>query len=108
MRTKFLINLFFILFLPFNSYALTATISPPIEPAKASLPKINLNKADSKTLANSISGIGPKRAEAIVKYREEHKGFKSLEELAQVPGLGSKFIAKHQQDISSLFTLATS
>lgn len=48
---------------------------------------VNINTADAETLM-SIQGIGEKRAEAIVKYRDEHGPFSSVEELMNVDGVG--------------------
>lgn len=48
---------------------------------------INLNAADEYTLRR-LPGIGEKRAQAIVAYREEYGPFQSLEELDNVEGIG--------------------
>lgn len=48
--------------------------------------RIDLNAADEETLT-SLPGIGSAKAAAIVKYRREHNGFSSKEELLQVPGI---------------------
>lgn len=50
---------------------------------------VNLNTA-SKSLLSYVSGIGPKLAENIVEYREEHGAFKSRTALKKVPRLGDK------------------
>ena len=50
---------------------------------------VNLNTA-SIPLLSYVSGIGPKLAENIVKYREENGAFNSREELKKVPRLGEK------------------
>jgi len=50
---------------------------------------VNLNTA-SVPLLSYVSGIGPKLAENIVKYREENGSFNSREELKHVPRLGEK------------------
>ena len=52
---------------------------------------ININTANKETL-QTIKGVGEKRAETIIKYREEHGPFKSVQELAEVPGVGSSTI----------------
>jgi competence protein ComEA len=67
--------------------------------------QINLNTADATQLTGSIKGIGKKRAQAIIKYREEHHGFKSIEELAEVKGIGSRFMAKNQKQVKALFVV---
>lgn len=48
---------------------------------------IDLNEADVYTLQR-LPGIGEKRAQAIVAFREEHGPFRSLEELDGVEGIG--------------------
>ena len=52
---------------------------------------LNLNTATWEEL-DGLPGIGPKRAQAIVAYREEHGSFSSVEELLQVPGIGEKVL----------------
>jgi len=60
---------------------------------------VNINSASAEEIASSLSGIGPKKAEAIVAYRKAHGPFKSVDDLSQVKGIGSKTIAKNVQDI---------
>jgi competence protein ComEA len=62
---------------------------------------INLNTADKAAL-ESISGIGPAKANAIIEYREEHGSFKSVDELLNVKGVGPKMLKniKDQVEIS--------
>ena len=50
--------------------------------------KINLNTADSYDLQR-LPGIGEKRAEDIIAYREEHGPFQTVDELDEVSGIGS-------------------
>ena len=50
---------------------------------------VELNTA-SKQLLSYVSGLGPKRAQSIVDYRDKQGPFKSREELTKVPGLGKK------------------
>ena len=60
---------------------------------------VNINSADSKTIATSLAGIGPGKAEAIVKYRSENGPFKSVEEIKNVKGIGSKIFEKIKSDL---------
>lgn len=60
---------------------------------------VNVNTADAKTLSEALSGIGMKKAEAIVKYRTEKGPFKSAEELANVSGIGDKTVEKIKKDV---------
>ena len=50
---------------------------------------VNINTADAKTLARELVGVGPAKAEAIVKYRAERGPFKDPEELKKVEGIGA-------------------
>lgn len=54
--------------------------------------KININTADSATLAR-LKGIGPATAQNIITYRNEHGEFKTIYELDSVRGIGLKTIA---------------
>jgi len=60
---------------------------------------VNVNTADAKTISEALSGIGQKKAEAIVKYREEKGLFKTAGDLANVAGIGEKTIEKNKNDI---------
>jgi competence protein ComEA len=48
--------------------------------------KVNVNKAAAKELETGLE-LSSKEAEAIVRYREEKGGFKSVDDLKKVPGL---------------------
>jgi competence protein ComEA len=54
---------------------------------------INLNTADKAAL-ESLSGIGPAKASAIIKYRDKHGSFKNVGELLNVKGIGPKMFDK--------------
>jgi competence protein ComEA len=60
---------------------------------------VNVNTADAKTISDALSGIGLKKAEAIVKYRTEKGLFKTVEDLTNVKGIGQKTIDKNKKDI---------
>ena len=53
---------------------------------------VNLNSATADEL-QTISGVGPKRAQDILAYRDEHGGFKKVTELKEVSGIGDKMFA---------------
>ncbi|HWV16275.1 MAG TPA: ComEA family DNA-binding protein [Cellvibrio sp.] len=52
---------------------------------------ININTADAQTLTR-LKGVGLKKAEAIVAWRNANGSFKTLEQLAEVKGIGSKTV----------------
>ena len=49
---------------------------------------VNINTADAKTIADSLQGIGPVKAQAIVDYREANGLFKSTDDILNVTGIG--------------------
>jgi len=51
--------------------------------------KVNINTATAAQLQR-ISGIGPTIADRIVKYREEHGLFKTVQDITHVKGIGPK------------------
>lgn len=59
--------------------------------------KININTADAEKLM-TLTGIGESRAAAIIEYRENCGGFKNIEEIMDVKGIGTGIFSK----ISSL------
>lgn len=54
---------------------------------------VDINTATADQLEKGLKGIGPSKAAAIVKYRQEHGRFNSVEELTNVPGIGDKTLA---------------
>ncbi len=61
--------------------------------------KISLNKASKEELM-ALTGIGESKALAIIEYREKNNGFKSLEELMNVSGIGEKAYEKIKDNIT--------
>lgn len=61
---------------------------------------VNINSADAATLADRLNGIGLKKAQAIVTYREQNGAFKSADELVNVPGIGQATLEKNRSLIS--------
>lgn len=50
---------------------------------------ININTATKEVLV-TLPGVGESTAEKIIKYRETHKGFKKIEHIMKVKGIGKK------------------
>ena len=58
------------------------------------LASVDINRATAKDFT-TLKGIGIKKAEAVVTYRESVKCFKSIDELTKVKGIGKKTLAKN-------------
>ena len=54
--------------------------------------KVNINIASAAEL-ETLKGIGPSKAQAIIDYRTEHGDFKSINDLLKVSGIGEKTLA---------------
>ena len=61
------------------------------DPAAATAP-VSLGSATPEQL-QTLDGVGPATAQRIVAYRSEHGGFRSVDDLANVPGIGPKRLA---------------
>jgi competence protein ComEA len=72
----------------------------PVAAAGASAPAageaptapVSLGSATLEQL-QTLDGVGPATAEKILAYRSEHGGFRSIDDLANVPGIGPKKLA---------------
>lgn len=62
--------------------------------------KINLNQA-SETELQTLSGVGQKKAQEIIRYREENGGFKTIEDLKNISGFGEKTFEKLKDSITA-------
>ena len=62
-------------------------------------PLVNINTANTDEL-QTLNGIGPSKASAIVSYREENGLFQTVEDLGQVSGIGEKSLEKIKAQIT--------
>lgn len=60
---------------------------------------IRLNEASSEEL-QTLQGIGPAKAEAIIQYRDEHGPFQHVEDLLNVSGIGEKTLENIKDEIA--------
>src|SRR5699024_7842251 len=61
--------------------------------------QINLNMATVDELS-TLNGIGPKKAQAIIDYREENGPFQQVEDIMNVTGIGEKTLDSFKDDIT--------
>lgn len=87
---------------PSNGQLTNSTVTD-VEGAKASTDvseeqQVNINTATQQEI-QKLNGIGEKKAEQILKYREEHGEFKKIEEIKNVKGIGDKMYEKIKENI---------
>ena len=75
------------------SSALAQSAPAPATAQAAAKPLINLNTATLDQL-ETLPGIGQKTAERIIEFRTKSGGFKRIEELMNVKGIGEKSFLK--------------
>lgn len=59
------------------------------QPVPEASGRININTASARLL-DTLPGIGPSIADRIIAYRQKNGFFRSIDELAEVPGIGQK------------------
>jgi competence protein ComEA len=69
-------------------------------PAVVLADPVDINSADAETLAGSIDGVGTQKAIAIIEYRKANGPFSSVEDLANVQGIGMKTIDRNRDRLT--------
>jgi len=59
---------------------------------------LNLNTATAEQL-DGLDGVGPSTAQKILAYRQQHGGFRSVNELDRIPGIGEKRMASLRDQV---------
>jgi competence protein ComEA len=59
---------------------------------------VSLNSATAEQL-DTLDGVGPATARKIIEWRTQHGGFRSVADLAQVPGIGPKKLAALREQV---------
>ncbi|CAI0895074.1 competence protein ComEA helix-hairpin-helix repeat region [Serratia proteamaculans] len=57
---------------------------------------VSINQADAEQLASMLKGVGLKKAESIVRYREQNGPFTQIEQLQEVPGIGPALFERNR------------
>jgi competence protein ComEA len=57
---------------------------------------VSINQADAEQLASILKGVGLKKAESIVRYREQNGPFTQIEQLQEVPGIGPALFERNR------------
>ena len=80
--------------------SLGVTLPAFAEVDSAPLVSVSINNASAAEIAETLSGVGLAKAEAIVSYREENGAFESLDELQMVKGIGPATIERNRDRIA--------
>jgi len=75
-----------------------AVVSPKVssEAPSEGEAKVSINQADAEALATVLNGVGLKKAEAIVRYREQNGPFSEIDQLQEVPGIGPSLVERNR------------
>ena len=60
---------------------------------------VNINTATATEIQDKLIGIGAKKAQAIVEYREKHGKFINVEQITEVSGIGKATLEKNRDRI---------
>ncbi|MBT0729694.1 ComEA family DNA-binding protein [Rosenbergiella nectarea] len=96
--TRQQLTIFVLLFATFSPLA-QATTPKQAEKKTAAVQeqmadKVNLNTADAATLAAQLNGVGLRKAQAIIEYREKYGLFTDVKQLIEVPGFGESLVSR--------------
>lgn len=58
--------------------------------------KVSLNQASAEELSKVLNGVGLKKGQTIVEYREEMGAFTKIDQLQEVPGIGQALFQRNQ------------
>ncbi|WP_422824054.1 ComEA family DNA-binding protein [Xenorhabdus entomophaga] len=61
---------------------------------------LNINTASAEEFAKELNGVGAKKAQAIVEYREKYGPFTAIEQLQEVQGIGPMFMEKNRSKLT--------
>lgn len=61
---------------------------------------VNINSASAEQISAALKGVGIKRAQAIVAWREKNGHFSDLSQLTEIKGIGDKILARNSSRIA--------
>ncbi|HFP9310557.1 helix-hairpin-helix domain-containing protein [Raoultella ornithinolytica] len=73
----------------------SATVPETLNATESDGIRVSINSASAEELAKALNGVGLKKAQAIVSYREEYGPFKTVDDLKQVPGMGHSLVERN-------------
>lgn len=78
----------------FARFSLFLIILSPF--AASAAERLDINRASADQIAAVMTGVGEKKAQAIIEYRTQHGPFKSVDQLVEVKGLGTTLVDRNR------------
>ncbi|SJN58677.1 ComE operon protein 1 [Vibrio ruber DSM 16370] len=89
-----------ILYLPLQTAYAATDESTLAVVTQSPVKTVNINSAAAEDVAAALNGIGLKKAQALVSYREEHGPFIHIEDVTAVKGIGASLVEKNRNRIT--------
>jgi len=83
-----------------GGFMLTPVATLAQDAAAPAVASVNINTASAEALAAGLTGVGHSRAVEIVRYREAYGPFSTVDELAEVKGIGQSTLDKNRTVIT--------
>ena len=83
-----------------RAFLVAAVLALGAQGAQGDELRVDVNTADAEMIARVLNGIGLSKAEAIVRYRNEHGRFTDPYDLTFVRGIGEATVEKNESRIS--------
>ena len=102
-KTSFLLSalgLLICMSLPISAQPLKVDGVEPSVESSTTQKAVSINTASAEELALALKGVGVKKAQAIVEWRQEYGDFQHVEELQEVKGIGQSTFEKNKDKIT--------
>ena len=78
-----------------NSAAATKNALPQQPEVLPQQEQVSINEATAEQLSAAMNGVGLKKAQSIVSYREQYGPFSAVQQLNEVPGIGTALVERN-------------
>lgn len=78
-----------------DSVSAPQPVAPLAEKTVAQGGQVSINHATAEELSAVMNGVGLKKAQSIISYREQYGPFTQIEQLKEVPGIGNALVERN-------------
>lgn len=96
---RYLVMLFLLFVVALAGLSPVSSLAAETPAANSTVETIHLNQATAEQL-QALPGVGPALSERIVLYRTEHGPFRTVDQLAEVKGVGQAKLAKFRKQLT--------